>query len=322
MKIGFIVSAYDRTDDLLAHTDILKFFPADHEVIPVWMHKQSPPEFVEAISKFPHAHQCDGVRFMIGPLLALLSGLRVAARLGLDYVLYRNGDDWMFNHARVMETAALMRREGKLAAGYSWLATGSPMELAMNELYLDVKEFAPRVDEADALFRKLSDTLPCEPKVMRWISKALGERRQEAFYRLPGREKWPGIGHFYVGGIPKALELTEQERTALLDGAGDNNRFFNREWMLIGSHDNAERYDYYRSLRDAITYADQLEMEPHFARWLEASRTGGQWNMPSEDRQRRLSRKRDFFTTRPRPIVRAGIVRPRTPVGKRRRDGS
>ena len=37
MKIGFILTTYDRIDDLLAHLDILKYYDDEKEIIPIWM---------------------------------------------------------------------------------------------------------------------------------------------------------------------------------------------------------------------------------------------------------------------------------------------
>ena len=37
MKIGFIISVYNKIDDLVAHLEMFKYYPFEHEVIVVCM---------------------------------------------------------------------------------------------------------------------------------------------------------------------------------------------------------------------------------------------------------------------------------------------
>jgi len=269
MKIGFILSAYDRTDDLLAHLDILKFFPQDHVIIPIWMNKDSPDSFKKSLSRYEHTQYCDGISFSVGPLIAIVNGLKTAARLGLDYVIYRNGDDWLFNHQFVLKYLSEM--DGKHVGAYNWISVGTNIEFAMNELCLKVSVFASHLDRAEEQFKSLSANIPCEMKIAKWINKIT-----KSLYRMPDREQWPGIGQFGdFYGIPREAErLPPGEKEAYLEKWKNNNRFFNRSWQLIGSHDNAQRHKLYQEIRNLIPYHVELEQEPDFSRWLSSS----QWN--------------------------------------------
>src|SRR4051812_7716599 len=131
MKIGFVLTTFDRIDDLLAHIDILKFFPYKYELIPIWMNKDVPDYFLHAMKQHPHAHYVDGISFSIGPLLGLVSGLHKAKELGLDYIVYRNGDDWLLNHEFCLSNFKMMFKEKKAIAAYNWLSFKSNSEFAL-----------------------------------------------------------------------------------------------------------------------------------------------------------------------------------------------
>lgn len=272
------MTAYNRIDDLLAHTDILRFCPITHEIIPIWMREDVPDYFRDEMKCFPHAHYCDGIKFSIGPLLGLVSGLRKARDLGLDYVIYRNGDDWLFNHDFVQETLEIMHN--KDVAGYNWLSCGTMAEFAMNELWLRVDKFAPSVDEAERYFLSSTDKYLCELKISKWIRQVL-DKDFSRFYRLPHREVWPGVG-FQRETLPQVFAaMGETMPDEFLEKMEDNHRWFNRKWQLIGSHSNSQRYRFYWDLRRDIPYGRNLEKENHFARWLTTIGTTS-WNLPEE----------------------------------------
>lgn len=261
------------------------------------MKKDLPNYFMEEMKKYKHSHYCDGVRFEIGPLLGLTSGLRKAKEIGLDYVVYRNGDDWLFNHDFVLRT--LMKvYENKDIAAYNWLSKDSMLEFALNEMYLRVNVFAPTVDDAENYFRLSKSTALCELKVSKWIKKVIG-KNNDRFYRLPGRELDPGVGYevetlpevFRQYGMPMPDDLPK-----ILES---NQRFFNKEWQLIGSHDNYKRYRYYSKIRQDIGYHQELERQKHFSRWLESIGTAKKWNLTPE--KRKISSKIPLvFDKRPR----------------------
>lgn len=294
MKIGFILTTYDRIDDLLAHLDILKYYDYPHEIIPVWMNKDSPDYFKEEISKYQHSHYYDGIKFGIGPLLGLISGLRKAHEIGLDYVVYRNGDDWLFNHEFVKTNFNIMSN-GMDVAAYNWLSVGTYSEFAMNELYINVSKFIPSIDAAESYFKNSTDKLLCESKIGKWIKQVLN-RNYKTFYRLPDREMFPGIG-YEVESIPL---LFEQMKTNLAsnwkDMYVDNQRFFNRKWQMIGSHSNYERIKFYRDIRKDIPYVKELEKEIHFNRWLTTTLNGQNWNIVKE-------RKKNLMANGKMPLV-------------------
>lgn len=311
MRIGFILTAYDRIDDLLAHIDILKFFPHEHTIIPVWMKKDVPDYFLEEICKHEHAHYADGVTFRIGPLLGLISGLRRAKEVGLDYVVYRNGDDWLFNHQFCLDNFNVLA-SGKKIAAYNWLTADTTFEFALNEMYLDVNAFMETADEAEKYFRSSNYKFLCELKMARWVKRTLNHDFGQ-FYRLPGREQWPGIG-YEVETLPEVLKAVKQEITEdFWAGWKDNQRFFNRQWQLIGSHDNNQRYDYYRKIRNDISYRFVLETTPQFSRWLSCVRERGTWNLPSERANARRRRQQQVHVPTKMPkrlITTTGLRRP------------
>ncbi len=243
-KIGFILTTYSRIDDLLVHLEILKYFPIPYEVIPIWMNQDVPDYFLSEMKKYPHAHYCNGINFSLGALLGLVDGLKKAKEIGLDYVIYRNSDDWIFNHNFVLENI----KNTKDISAYNWFGQNTNKEFALNEMCLNVDLFAKSIDWAEDYFLNSNDNLLCEFKIAKWIRKVTKD-----IYHLPDREHPKGIG------MVKKCE--------------ENNRFFNKKWKLLGFHDNLERLNCYKTLDFA--YRKELEQENHFKRWL----LGGKWNL-------------------------------------------
>lgn len=280
MKLGFILTTYDRIDDLLAHLDILKFFPHDHEVIPVWMNEKVPEYFLEEMAKYPLAHYKNGISFRLGPLLGLVSGLRKAEEAGVDYIVYRNGDDWLFNHDFCLLNFMHLETTGKHIAAYNWLTHDSTTEFAMNEMYMRVKQFASTSSDAERYFLNSNSRFLCELKMTRWIKRSI-DFNFDGLYRLPGRENEIGVG-YEVDSLTEVIKTREKVPSEeFWKSLEDNSRFFNRAWQLIGSHNNYERYNYYYKIRSDIRYANELEKLPHFARWLHCTRHGKEWNLPT-----------------------------------------
>lgn len=290
MKIGIILTTYDRIDDCLVHLEILKYLPFPYEVIPIWMKKDSPNYFLEEISKYPHAHYCDGISFRTGPLLALISGLKKAKELNLDVVIYRNGDDWLFNNQFVLDN--LKQMEKYLMAGYNWLGCNEMYEFALNELYLNVNAFYNTLHSIEVMLEQQTNVL-CEFKFAKWARKAT----QKNIYKIPGREMSPGVGN--EDSHLRRLGITDK---AVWEERKINNRFFNKKWQLIGSHDNVERKKYYRSIRNDINYHLSLEEEKHFKRWLKESK----WNIVGSITDR-------MFTPifQPKKIGKLQIIKPK-----------
>lgn len=257
MKIGFILTTFSRIDDFLAHLDILKYFPRPYEVIPIWMNRKVPDYFMEEMNNYKHAHFCNGLRFSIGPLLGLISGIKKAHKIGLDYVIYRNGDDWLFNREFVLENI----KNTKVISAYNWFGINYKREFALNEMCLHVPSFMKTIDWAEKYFLDSNDKLLCEFKVAKWIRKTTKE-----FYRLPFREIYFGIGNdpLIIAKILESKGFTVND--PFFDLFKDNNRYFNRKWQLLGCHDNKERLKLYKEL--FFPYKEQLEKEKHFSRWL------------------------------------------------------
>ncbi len=100
--------------------------------------------------------------------------------------------------------------------------------------------------------------------------------------KLLDRERAPGVGHdlktlSYQEAMRKTSKLPDNWR----EKWKDNHRFFHRQWQMIGSHSQAERYDLYKSVRSEISYSDSLEDKSEFRRWLLAAQKGLPWNLAS-----------------------------------------
>jgi hypothetical protein len=245
------------------------------------MKKDLPEYFHEAMKSYLHGHYTNGIRFNIGPLMGLCSGLRKANELGLDYVVYRNGDDWMFNHEMCYNNFKFMQENNKKVAAYNWLTVGTMVEFALNEMILHVPTFMSTIEDAEHYFRLSSNKFLCELKMSRWIKRTLEDIDNE-FYRLPNREQEPGIG-YEKETLPEIFNIQGKVMPPDIWKWQENNtRFFNREWQLIGSHNNYQRYIYYHKIRKDIPYADELEKEEHFARWIYSVQNAKEWNLPIE----------------------------------------
>lgn len=279
MRIGFIISCHNKFDDLVAHLDIFKYYPFDHEVIVVCT--MDPPEFYkEAIDKF-HNVRIEGYGHYIGPLLSAVAGVREANKLGLDYAVYRNADDWLFNYKWEEQNFKLLAEKGYLCAGYNWLNVGTYHDITLNQLYFHIPSFYATADDAEAYFKRSTPGYLCEYKMPRWVKKTCHKLEQQ-FYRLPGREQEPGIG-WERKDIPSAfLSRGMKPPMGFWERLENNNRFFNAEWQMIGSHDVVSRLLYWRKIRGDVPYAKQIEKDHHFARFMEAARNRKSWNLPGK----------------------------------------
>lgn len=236
------------------------------------MKKDVPDYFLQEMSKYKNAHYCDGIKFFIGPLLGLISGLEKAKELGLDVVVYRNGDDWLFNHNFVIDN--LKRMKNNDVGCYNWFTYNSNQEFALNELYLKVDPFCEKIQEMKKYVINSNDKLLCEFKMAKWIS-----RTTKKIYRLPNREEKSGIGIHDELFEDNMKNLNYKITPEMTERLKVNNRYFNEKWQLVGCHDNAKRHEYYMYLRNKIPYHMKLEQEFNFRRWLNKSNP---WNLESE----------------------------------------
>jgi len=279
MKTSIVLAVHDRIDDLDAHLDILDFAPNDWAKIIIWTHPETPPERVKAwTDRVDKVIKIEGINFSIGPLLAFTEGLRVSHKLGCDYSIYRNADDWLLNHDSVSERIKAVSDNGFLFAGYNWVSSGSMKEFALNEVTCHVPTFAPHVDAMDANFANSSVHMLCEFKLARWVNRLVDSSK---FLRLLDRERSPGVGHDLM-----TLALAETKKKAKLPENWqekwiNNHRFFHKGWQLIGSHSQSERYELYKKIRNEVKYRDELETKPEFRRWILAAQKNLPWNLPS-----------------------------------------
>lgn len=283
MKVGFIISVYNKIDDLVAHLEMFKYYPFKHEVIVVYMH-DLPPSYKEEVDKY-HAFQINGYGHYIGPLLSAVAGVKKAAELGLDYVVYRNADDWLFNYDWEWDNFNKLKDNDYWCAGYNWLNVGVDYDITLNQVYFKVSEFIKTADDAEAYFKRSPKGYLCEYKLPRWVKRTCTDMGKQ-FYRLPGREQEPGIGwerkDLYNAFVGKGVHVP----VGFWERLEENNRFFNRKWQLIGSHDVGARLNYWRKIRSEVAYGRQIEKDKHFARFMEAARTGKPWNLPEKPETR------------------------------------
>jgi len=279
MKVGFVLSCYNRVDDLMVHLDILKYCPFDHEVIIVatmdW-----PEAYLEELRAY-HYVRIEGHGHALGPLLSCIAGVKKAHEIGLDIICYRNADDWLFNYE--FEENNFKQMQTHLCGGYNWINVGADHDITLNQLYLRVDKFVETAADSEKYFLRSMKDLLCEFKMARWLKRTCSDFKKQ-FYRLPDREQEPGIGYMR-NDIPGAFREKNMEvPVGFWEQLDKNNRFFNEKWMLIGSHDNPSRYIYWRRIRDRVPYAKALEKEKHFARWLIACREKTAWNLePPEE---------------------------------------
>lgn len=273
MDTAILVSVYNKIDDLMAQLDILSF--QKHPIMVVAMHPQTPP--------LPHTTvRMESQGFYTGPLLSLCAGIRKAKEMDIKYLCYRNADDWLFRHDLADDIFSKMQTEGYKCCAYNWFRKDYFEEFSMNEFFVDVDAFYSTVDKAEEFFKGSSRALLCEWKIPRWIKASIGDWSK--FYRVPGRETELGVGHD-AGAINYIYN--NFKKAPIPDSVWDiyetNNRFFNKDWQLIGSHNNRERYDYWLKIRNDVPYAEELEKKEHFARWLKVVQEDGEWNLPNSE---------------------------------------
>jgi hypothetical protein len=230
VKLAFCLATHNQENLLLAHLDILRSFPDHHDVLVFYSGKQKLPILHHKYPAQP-SHQ-------LGSITAFICALKKTLELNYDVMVYRNGDDWMLNHILVQKHLSSFSR----VAGYNWFSQNNDDNIALNNVYVELKHF--RGMNFDIDFEKQY----CEQYLARLLDIKKG------FYRLPGREIPNGIGNAHEEPLDP-----------------DNNRWFNREWQLITSHDNVQRGKYWRSIRDQIPYLAQLEKSSWFGAWLESA---------------------------------------------------
>jgi hypothetical protein len=262
-----IVACHDRLDDLAVQLEVQPLVAPGAEVVVV--HTGQGP--------VPDGPRDGEVRlvsegFRTGPVLALLAGLRWAQARGCRRVVYRNADDWLLNPATHAGVSQLMDA-GKVAAGYSWL---DPADLTLNELWLDVPTFAPLAFDFEERIRLSGPADLCERLAGAWVSEVVGGGM--GFQRLTERESYPPVGWLDKDLRMAAIYNPDAFPPGFWSVRADNNRFFCRRWLLIGSHDNGERLAYWRKVRDEVPIRAEMERGQAFRRWLHAAEGGLPWN--------------------------------------------
>lgn len=269
IPVGFILSCYDRYDDLNVNLEILRFYPRPKRVIVVHMGDgEVDPKLADDVVRIPSPG------FKRGTVLSLLEGFRRARDMGLPAVVYRNADDWLMNHPWTARNFDMLLSGSAKAAGYNWLTCGTDHDLALNELYLSVPVFSRTVGTAELFFNRTAKYSLCEHKAARWVRETINFKSE--FYRLPGREVQPCIGlepadmAAYAAQYPVPPDFFTRAHT--------NSRFYNQEWLLLGHHDLRERWKSWVQCRHLVPYASALEQMPHFRRWMAAVRGEYLWN--------------------------------------------
>lgn len=261
-----IVACHDRLDDLSVQLEIQRLVAPKASVVVVHTGQGPLPSGARDGEVLLSA-----IGFKEGPVAALIAGLAWASENGFVKCVYRNADDWMMSPEFHASSSAVVGG-GVKAAGYCWLSRGGLDDLAFNELWLDVGTFSPI---SGRLREIVTGENFCEVAAGKWVKEAVGEA---AFHRLQGREAWPPIG-ILDRDISMLGNINGDGLTGMFWRARESNtRFFCRSWQLIGSHDNAERLSYWKSLREAVAIAGALEAGPAFQRWLRHAQAGLPWN--------------------------------------------
>lgn len=277
-KFGFLLSVHNRIDDLMCHLEILNYCPFPKEIIIVWSgeYKES---YMKVIRDY-HNVKVQSYGHYIGPLLATVAGIKKANELGLDLIVYRNADDWLFNYNFEKSNIKKIEDGKYVCAGYNWLNYGVDFDLTMNQLYLDVGKFYDTCEEANEYFIRSPKGFICEYKMPKWVKSTCDMRTE--FMRLSGREQFPGIG-IELQDIQK---LMRQGKLSLPKNYWElwdrNNRYFNEDWQLIGCHDNDCRIGYWERIRNQIPYSQSLEKEKWFSKFLDAAYGKLDWNIPDK----------------------------------------
>lgn len=276
MKIAFIIGCHNKIDDLMLYLDTLKYCPFPHETIII--HTMDYDEkYMEVIRKYHHK-RIEGYGHHIGPLLCAIEGLREAHKLECQYSIYNNSDDITHNFEWIKSNFDLMESQNYLIGAYNWMSVGVYHDITLNQLYLNVPQFYETSYDAENYFLHSPKQVLCEFKMTRWVKRTCKNLEKE-FYRLPDREQLPGIG-WEAKDIVKAFErLNRKIPLGFWEKLDKNNRFFNEKWQMIGSHDNYSRLVYWKRIRNQVPYAENLEKEYHFSRFLIAAKNNEKWNI-------------------------------------------
>lgn len=291
MRFGVVLSCYDRIDDLMAHLDILKFNQHAPKIAVAYMHSDAPPKMPMGVELI----RLPSPGFTAGPLISVTRGVKWAAENNLDYMVFRNADDWMFQHDLAYNWIKHMDADGQIAAGYNWFSVGTMRDITLNENIFRVDSFVDSTNEAEKYFLKSDQSYNCEYKMAWWVNRVINGN-SNLFYRLPDREQEPGIG-WEIKDLPSIYhKKNESVPDDLWLKLENNSRFFNRTWQMIGSHDNTSRMFYWRQIRKSVSYYKQLEECEHFSRWVHAANSCLAWNKLDTNASR-ITRQ-----MRPRPI--------------------
>lgn len=274
-KITLCLAVHDRVDDLDAHLAILDFSPEWRKII-ICSNQNLPDNYKKKWEKKYELYFIKETSFQIGPLMAFTEGIRRS--LDSQYMIYRNADDWLFNHKTVSNRLKLMISNDLDFAGYNWLTSDSWLEYAMNELTIKVDCIKEHVNRMENSFLNSSLDLLCEFKIARWINLCTKENKR---LKLKERERDPAVGYELEILLEKAkagiIKLPENWQFEW----GNNNRYFHRQWQMIGSHDQNQRFELYKFIKPEISYCKELEENVDFKRWIAISEKKLPWNMKS-----------------------------------------
>jgi hypothetical protein len=245
-KLCFILACHDKIVETLAHLDILKYNPIVQGIIVI----HSGHHYLgNNIYNYPY-FKVPPVGYGVGAFLALVKGLREAKKLNYTHAHFSNGDDWMLNTTLSEETYKKLFMHYK-ACGYNWLSYNCYADIALNEFFVDLSVFSdPVLEEYEKnASRGQMPGGACEVALVKLLERS--GVTHERFYHIPGREMQVHMGVGYQAGFQNL-----------------NNRWFNEEWQLIGSHHQEWRKRYYNKIRNSIPYHEELEKERFFGGWF------------------------------------------------------
>lgn len=231
-KYAFILTVFDKVEELLINQEIISFFPEPHQVVVISQNSD--------LKEYPYQ---DPYYPSIAPILALWGGLKLLDD-SIEVVCYRNADDWLFNQEFTLENFL----NTKTFSGYNWFSKDANLDFAFNELYINLSEKEKLMNcfSVEEIINSNPNHL-VEYKLARWLNRCYN-----SFRRLSDREDAYGIGTSESYSYPSE----------------SNCRFFNEKWQMIGCHNEFLRYHCYRKIRTNIPYFVELEKKKYFSNWL------------------------------------------------------
>jgi hypothetical protein len=245
---GIFLGCHDRLGELIPNLDVCKWTGYPTYVLLsnriTWDHPE-PVRYIDVPA---------GKTSNQGAGWHMMKALEWANELGIDKMLYNNGDDWVLRRTVIHNAFATSSH----LTAYNWLGSGYDGDFATNVNVFDVKWWCDpyvipksgktRLQEGFSHFSNLNNSV--EHNFANWVRFC-----DAKWERLPNRECGGGIGHF----------IDDPDEW-------DTSRWFSRHWQLLGHHNQCRRWQRYQQLKGkygGIEGVEELEAMPRFRRWMD-----------------------------------------------------